>query len=363
MLGQREKASLSQPKKGDGAVRGIFNRGYVCIYELPEEVMYTEDGCAKSAIADEGLYGQRFDIIEKYIENDGNFVRIRTDYGYDGYVKNNEILIYNENSINEYFINENSINENSIYGGSYVYGEKCEDAALCKNKCGKDGFVQVKNAVADIMAAPFVSSIRLMTVTRGAVLMCSDLVYGINTVEEAINDNKKTDNGYVKNGYVCVKLYDGRKGYIKESYIEAYVTPLDQAYIEQLDEAAFRERLVLTAKSYLGVQYRWGGKTPLGIDCSGLTSMSYMLNGVYIYRDAKLMPGFPVRQIPFQQMKKGDLLYFPGHIAMYIGDEKYIHSTAMPGSDGVVINSFNPCSELFRADLAESIYAVGSIFT
>ena len=40
----------------------------------------------------------------------------------------------------------------------------------------------------------------------------------------------------------------------------------------------------------------------------------------------------------------GDLLYFPGHIAMYIGDGKYIHSTGKAGSGGVVINSLNPVS-------------------
>ena len=100
----------------------------------------------------------------------------------------------------------------------------------------------------------------------------------------------------------------------------------------------------------------------MGIDCSGLTSMAYMLNGVYIYRDAALKPGFLVRQIPYEHMKPGDLLYFQGHIAMYIGNDEYVHSTARAGSDGVVVNSLSPCSEMFRLDLAQSMYAVGSVF-
>ena len=114
--------------------------------------------------------------------------------------------------------------------------------------------------------------------------------------------------------------------------------------------------------TYLGVQYRWGGKSTAGIDCSGLTSMSYMINGVLIYRDAQLKEGFPVHEIPREQMRKGDLLYFPGHIAMYIGENRYIHSTGRAGSGGVVINSFDPLSPDFRADLVKSLYAVGSIF-
>ncbi|MFR2484475.1 MAG: hypothetical protein ACLTAC_14040 [Hungatella sp.] len=47
---------------------------------------------------------------------------------------------------------------------------------------------------------------------------------------------------------------------------------------------------------------------------------------------------------------------------MYMGDGKYIHSTGKAGSGGVVINSLNPEDADFRADLAESLYAVGSIF-
>ena len=62
-------------------------------------------------------------------------------------------------------------------------------------------------------------------------------------------------------------------------------------------------------------------------------------------------------------MKKGDLIYFPGYIAMYTGDGEYIHSTAREGSDGVVINSLDRRSARYREDLAQSICAVGSIFS
>lgn len=92
------------------------------------------------------------------------------------------------------------------------------------------------------------------------------------------------------------------------------------------------------------------------------TSVSYMMNGILTYRDAKIVEGYPVREIAAGEKKMGDLLYFPGHIAMYMGNGKYIHSTGKAGSGGVVINSLNPEDADFRADLAESLYAVGSIF-
>lgn len=302
-------------------MRGVFNSAYACIYEIPCEVKCAEEGVVKSAIADEGLYGQRFEVIGECCDRMGAFVKIRTDYGYEGYVKCNDVIL------------------NDCVCGCYegnvrdIQGTKYES-------------VQVKKAVVDILSEPFVASVRLMSVTRGAVLMCCD------SEKKKISDNQ----------YVRVRLYDGRCGYIPRSCVEKYAVSLDEEQIARLDEEKLRERLVRTAASYLGVQYRWGGKTPLGVDCSGLTSMAYMLNGIYIYRDAVLKPGFPVRQIPYECMKPGDLLYFPGHIAMYIGNGDYIHSTARAGSDGVVINSLNPESNLFRLDLAESLYAVGSVF-
>ena len=150
---------------------------------------------------------------------------------------------------------------------------------------------------------------------------------------------------------------DGRQGYTREKFL----APLHETAFTEKEEA-FRERLVELARGYLGTQYRWGGKSPLGIDCSGLTSMCYMLCGVYIYRNASIKEGFPVKEIPFEEKKPGDLLYFPGHIAMYIGNDKYIHSTGRNGSDGVVINSLNPAHEDYRADLPGILEHTGSIF-
>lgn len=288
---------------------GIFDRMLVNIYEVPEEKKAEADRI-RSTVADEGLYGQRFVVIGSAV----GFWKIRTSYNYEGYVKRDEVLLCD-----------------SVV--DHAYG----------------GYLQVIKGFADILEEPFVAAVRLLTVTRGALLI-----------------GKKTENNkeinQIPDGYIPVRLYDGREGYIKSSCVEKYREPLSEEQVKELDESAFRRRLVCTAMLYLGTRYRWGGKTPLGIDCSGLTSMSYLLNGVVIYRDARLVPGFPVHEIPYRCKKPGDLLYFPGHIAMYIGNDEYIHSTARPGSDGVVLNSLNPRAEGFRHDLAEGLYAVGSIF-
>ena len=96
-----------------------------------------------------------------------------------------------------------------------------------------------------------------------------------------------------ENGWVPVTLCDGRTGYTKHSFLGEVITAWDPA-----DEAQLRERLVRTALSYMGVQYRWGGRTPLGIDCSGLCSQAYLMNGILIHRDARIDPAFSMKPIP-----------------------------------------------------------------
>ena len=165
-------------------------------------------------------------------------------------------------------------------------------------------------------------------------------------------------------------LADGSEGFTKESFVADYI-PLSFEKPEPSEgedpeewETNLRERLVEAAMGYQGTTYRWGGKSPQGIDCSGLCSMAYLLNGIKIYRDAAIKPGFPVKEIPVENMKRGDLVMFKGHVAMYLGGERklYIHSTARSGSDGVTFNSFLPGDPLYRQDLHEGILEVASLF-
>ena len=127
-------------------------------------------------------------------------------------------------------------------------------------------------------------------------------------------------------------------------------------------EDAFRAAVCEQAKKYMGTEYRWGGKSGRGIDCSGLVSSAYMQCGVLIYRDAKIVEGWPMHEVAFENKKPGDALFFPGHVALYLGEGRYIHSTGAAVSGGVVINSLESSDPLYREDLVKCLYAVGSIF-
>ena len=116
-------------------------------------------------------------------------------------------------------------------------------------------------------------------------------------------------------------------------------------------DSVFRKKLCDDALSYLGTPYRWGGKSSSGIDCSGLCFMTYFLNGLPLWRDSYADKRY-VHEISREKAKQGDLIYFKGHVALYIGDGEYVHSSASAGF--VTVNSLNKTSIIYRKDLADS---------
>ncbi|HST18177.1 MAG TPA: C40 family peptidase [Gaiellaceae bacterium] len=90
-----------------------------------------------------------------------------------------------------------------------------------------------------------------------------------------------------------------------------------------------RADLVKTAEQFVGLHYLWGGLSPWGYDCSGLTWAVYRVHGITIPRDAdaQFAAGRPVS---LAQALPGDLLFYEhpvvGHVAMYIGHGRMVES-------------------------------------
>lgn len=250
-----------------------------------------------SPLADQALHGMVVETLGRV----GDYWRIRTPYRYEGYAP----------------------------AGCLCVGDGLADTWAARSK----KTLLHKNAM-DVLARPSFQAPTHITLPLGSVV----------AVE-----------GEDEDGWQGVRLADGRLGFVRASWLgDCPGSPAN------LPEDLLRKRLVETALRYRYAPYRWGGKTPWGIDCSGLAFMAYWLSGMVIWRDAAIRPGFDLVEIQKEQMAQGDLLFFPGHVAMYMGQGRYLHATGHPGSDGVTVNSLDPADPDYRPDLAHAVTHVGS---
>ena len=168
-------------------------------------------------------------------------------------------------------------------------------------------------------------------------------------------------NGETAGEFYRVETPDGRLGWIRKSGATEW-----NAWLEANKELS-AERLIATAKRFLGTPYVWGGTSAKGVDCSGLTSLSFYLNGYNILRDVSLLQGEGV-EVDLTQgrgaLKPGDLLIFGSkradgstyyrHVAIYLGDDRFIHSAT-----SVHINSLEPnATDFDRYNASQLIKAV-----
>ncbi|MBQ4564370.1 MAG: C40 family peptidase [Lachnospiraceae bacterium] len=279
----------------------MVNEPVLPVYRLPE---------SGSERVDELLYGMWGQLMGEIC---GEYVHICTGYGYEGWCRRD--------------------------------GLKHGEWDVCRAWCSSRAFIHSR--FADIHKTPQISSEVLLTLPKGSL---------ITVCEE-----------YCRDGWQQVEFLDRRIGYVRSAQLGPICAGRRDCYwqyggvmLPQKEETALRESLVRTAKMYLGTPYRWGGKSPEGIDCSGLCSLVYWMHGIVIFRDSSIRPEYAVRQIPVAQMAPGDLLYFPGHMAMYIGDGRYIHSSNT--CHGVVISSLNPEDETYFPLLDGKLIAAGSVF-
>lgn len=88
-----------------------------------------------------------------------------------------------------------------------------------------------------------------------------------------------------------------------------------------------RSNIISTAKKYLGTPYVWGGKTPRGFDCSGLTKYVYQQYGINLPAWSNHQTQFGVRS-HLKNARPGDLVGWNrgGHVGIYIGNGMLLHS-------------------------------------
>ena len=121
---------------------------------------------------------------------------------------------------------------------------------------------------------------------------------------------------YSMNALISVEDRDGR--FLKSSggwFIEEHLAPLDQPAAD----------FVAVAERFVGTPYYWGGRESLGLDCSGLVQQALYAAGWTCPRDSDLQAAMGE---PVETLRRGDLVFWRGHVAIMISDTEIIHANA-----------------------------------
>jgi cell wall-associated NlpC family hydrolase len=119
------------------------------------------------------------------------------------------------------------------------------------------------------------------------------------------------------------RISDGMAVTASGAYVPAvHLAPID----------AYEADFVEVAERFLGAPYLWGGKTALGLDCSGLVQVALTACGIRCPRDSDMQEqalGAPVAAAgDLSALQRGDLVFWKGHVAIVRDKGSFVHANA-----------------------------------
>ncbi len=116
-----------------------------------------------------------------------------------------------------------------------------------------------------------------------------------------------------------IKVIDNNSKFLK--FENGWVNKKDVKPISYIEKNPFRK-----ITSFKNIKYKWGGKSFKGIDCSALVQVFLNFNNKFCPRDAKDQVKYFRKNIKLKNIKKNDIIYWKGHVAIALSNKKLIHA-------------------------------------
>ena len=116
-----------------------------------------------------------------------------------------------------------------------------------------------------------------------------------------------------------IKVLEKKSDFYKFDHL--WIKKKDLRKINVITKDPFRN-----IRKFINIKYKWGGKHFSGIDCSGLIQLFFNYNNKFCPRDAKDQIKYFKKKIKLKNIKKNDLIFWKGHVAVVISKSKLIHA-------------------------------------
>lgn len=161
---------------------------------------------------------------------------------------------------------------------------------------------------------------------------------------------KNLEKAFPKTHYVCVrdtllfskpdikeplphKISYGMKVFIEKEIDAKFVLLSNGLYgikshFSPIDTIIHQDYVEIAKNMFLGSPYLWGGRSPDGIDCSGVVQMAFYGIGTPTPRDSTPQFHFFTFDVSTHPRQRGDIVFWKGHVGMMVDEENFLHANA-----------------------------------